>query len=74
MAHAPRNGQSVVPWLLVAVFLAVGLVYVGVLVGLVLVFGLPTSAAGRVLAVILIGTLGSVAAMAVSRLTRKARR
>lgn len=74
MAHAPRSGQSVVPWLLVAVFLAVGLVYVGVLVGLVLVFGLPTSAAGRVLAVILIGTLGSVAAMAVSRLTRKAGR
>jgi hypothetical protein len=43
-------------------------------VGLLLVFGLPISATGRVLAVILIGTLAGVAAMAVSRLTRNAGR
>jgi hypothetical protein len=74
MAHARGNSQAVVPWPLVAVVFAVGVVYVGVLVGLELVFGLPTSAAGRVLAVILIGTLVSVAALVASRLTRKAGR
>lgn len=71
MARAPRDRQPVVPWPLVSVLFAVGAVYVGVLVGLALVFGLPTSAAGRVLALILIGTLVGVAAMVVSRLTRR---